>query len=229
MPELYEIFSKKKAPETIKPIIIVDNHEKNSLVASEIIHQGGEVNFKHLEVGDYLVGNAVIERKTISDFISSMINKRLLKQLENMLPIENRILIIEGIEEHELYHEQSDINENAIRGFMLSIILKYKTPILLTKDYIDTAKFLLVLARRQDKETSLFIRRKASNSKEQIQYIVEGFPGIGPKSAKKLLQEFKTIKNIINASQEELEKIIGKKAEIFKLLNQDFQELNDNK
>ena len=62
---------------------------------------------------------------------------------------------------------------------------------------------------------SLNITKKALNKKEQMQFIIEGFPGIGPKTAKKLLKEFKTIKNILNTSQEELKEVIGKKAEIF--------------
>jgi len=48
-----------------------------------------------------------------------------------------------------------------------------------------------------------------------LQYVLEGFPSIGPATAKKLLKKFKTLKNIINASDEELKKEIGKKAELF--------------
>ena len=46
-------------------------------------------------------------------------------------------------------------------------------------------------------------------------YIIEGFPGIGPTTARKLIEKFKTIKNIINASKEELEEILGKKTDLF--------------
>jgi ERCC4-type nuclease len=60
------------------------------------------------------------------------------------------------------------------------------------------------------------------NKKEQLQYILEGFPGIGPKTAKKLLKKYKTIKKIILASQENLRKDIGKKADIFKLLDMEY-------
>jgi len=59
--------------------LIADLHEKNSLVAAELIELGVDVEFKHLKVADYIIGNVAVERKTISDFISSMINKRLLR------------------------------------------------------------------------------------------------------------------------------------------------------
>ncbi len=221
MRKIYEIFKtesrvvKKEKP---KEKIIIDYREKNCTVASELIKEGFEIEFKELKVGDYIAKDVVIERKTVSDFISSMINKRLLSQLKDLQQIENKILIIEGIEEQELYPEGNCINPNAIRGFILSIILKYKVPIIMTQNQRDTAKFISVISRKKEKETSLKIKKRAKNKKEQIQMIIESFPGIGPKISKKLMKEFKSIKNLINASEEELEKIIGKKAKIFREL-----------
>jgi Fanconi anemia group M protein len=70
----------------------------------------------------------------------------------------------------------------------------------------------------------LVARKKASSLKEQQQIILEGFPGIGPKTAKKLLIKYKTIKNIMNTSLEDLQKDIGKKANIFKILDEHYLE-----
>ena len=203
--------------------IIVDYREKNSLVISELVRLNIESNFRELKVADYIVNNVAIERKTVSDFISSMLNKRLFKQLEELQQYNNRLLIIEGIDEQELYandEEIAGVHPNAIRGFLLSILLKYKVPIIFSKDAEDTAKFISVIARKKQKEMSLNVTKKSLDSKERMQFILEGFPGIGPKTAKKLLEEFKSIKNISNASEEELTKVLGKKAEsFFKLIN----------
>jgi len=221
---LLNIFSKekteKKPEEKLK--ITADQHEKNSLVISELTSLGIEVEIKHLLVADFLVKDVAIERKTVSDFLSSMINKRLTRQLQELQQYPNKLLIIEGIDEHELYNEGNSINPNAVRGFLLSILLKHKIPIIFTKDYEDTAKFLVVLAKKQETETSIRARKKAFNKKEQLQYILEGFPGIGPKTAKKMLKKYKTIKKIANTSIEKLKKEIGKKAEIFKLLDEGY-------
>ena len=205
--------------------IIIDIHEKNSLVASELVSLGIDIEFKHLEVADYLIGDTAIERKTISDFVSSMINKRLQRQLEEIKQYPKQLLIIEGIEEQELYTDSNEnnqergINGNAIRGFLLSIVLDFKIPIIFTKSYDDTAKFLMILAKKQPKEhISIRAVKKSRNKQEQIQYILEGFPGIGPSTTKKLIQKYKSIKTIINTPIEELKELIGKKAEIFKLL-----------
>jgi len=153
-----------------------------------------------------------------------MINKRLISQLEGLKQYESPLLIIEGIYEQELYSDTSTlgVHANSIRGFLISILIKHKIPILFTKNPEDTARFILTMIQGKKKENSLNVSRKSLNKKEQIQFIIEGFPGIGPKTAKKLLEEFKTIKNIVNASQEQLQKVIGKKADIFRLSEQDY-------
>ncbi len=219
---LFDIFSKsKRVKKEEKQKIIIDYREKNSLVAAVLIGMNFEVEFRELKVADYLVNNVAIERKTVSDFVSSIINRRIIRQLQELQQYEDKLLIIEGIDEQELYNEDNEgINSNAIRGFLLSVTLKHKIPVILTKNYEDTAKFISVLAKKKERESSLNVTKKSLNKKERLQFILEGFPGIGPKTARKLLEKFKTLKNIANASMKELKEIIGKKADIFKLLEE---------
>jgi len=212
---LFNIFKSRKhaeknEKEKQKPKIICDIHEKNSMILANLSENKDiELEIKNLEVGDYLADDTIVERKTIRDFTSSIISKRLIQQLENMLQYEKRILIIEGD------IKDSMINENAIRGMMLSIEIDRKIPIIQTKDENETTKFLILLAKRQLKPAAemTFHSRKPETKTEQIQYIIESFPNIGPKNAKALLKKFKTIKDIINAPEEELRAEIGKKAD----------------
>lgn len=226
--KLFKIFSKTKKKKIQKPVkIIIDHREKNSLVISELEELNFDLEFKQLKVADFLVKNVAIERKTVNDFIASMKNRRLIKQLEEIQQYENRLLIVEGIDEQELYTDSEDwvgMHPNAIRGFLLSIVLKYKVPIIFSKNYEDTAKFISLIARKKtDAEISLNVNKKTLNEKERLQFILEGFPGIGPKTSKKLLQKFKTIKSLVNASEEELKEVLGKKAEIvFKIINKKY-------
>lgn len=223
MAPMFDIFSKSKTKKIRKERVVMDYREKNSLVYSNLIKNGMEVAVQELKVADYIVNDVAIERKTVSDFISSMINKRLIGQLESMQKYKNRILLIEGIDEQELYSEarylDGGMHPNSVRGFLISIILKYKTPILFTKDSEDTAKFISVLAKRKEKELSLNVSKKSFNKKEQMQFILESFPGIGPKTAKKLLERFKTLRRILNAPKDELEEVIGKKSGIFEIID----------
>lgn len=220
----FDIFQKKpsRKKEIQKQKIIADYREKNSLVPASLIHLDLDVEFRELKVADYLINGIAIERKTISDFISSMLNGRLVKQLEELQQYKDKLLIIEGIDNQELYSDETKegMHPNSVRGFLLSIILKHKIPIIFSKDSKDTAQFISVLSRKKEKESRLNVKKKSLNKKEQLQFILESFPGIGPSTAKKLLKEFKTIKNIINSPQEGLKKTIGKKAKIFRLIDE---------
>ncbi len=217
-----EIFSKKseKQKENIK--IIVDNREKNSLVISELIALGLNIEFKQLPVADYLINNTAVERKTLSDFKSSIINKRIVSQLLELKQYPSHILILEGIDSESPY--DGIIHENAFRGFLLSILLEYQVPIIFTLNEKDTAKYISVLAKKKKSaEPSLRPTKILLSDEEQLQFILEGFPNIGPVTAKKLLKEFKTIKNLASASEDKLKETMGKKAETFhKLLNKEY-------
>jgi Fanconi anemia group M protein len=222
MTQLHNIFSRRKSKikkQLPKQRILVDHREKNSLVPSSLINLGLEVEFKQLKVADYITRGVAIERKTVSDFISSMINKRLPKQLEEMQQYERRLLIIEGIEEQELYSEtNAGINPNAIRGFLLSILLRYNVPVVFSKNQKDTAIYISLIAKKKKTEQSFQVTKRNLTKKEQMQFIVESFKGIGPKNAQKLLKKFGTLRNIFNASQEQLRELLGKKSEVFNIL-----------
>lgn len=213
-----DIFSRKKEKpksENQKPAkILIDNREKNSLVPAILSKLNIDFEFIHLPTGDYIVNDVVIERKTIPDLKSSIINKRILFQLKELKQYPKAILLIEGISTFELY--EGIIHENALRGFILSIALEHKIPIIFTENEEDSAKYLAVLAKKT-KKAQLSLRQKLQlDENEQKHFILEGFPGIGPQTARKLLDKFKSIKNLINASDKELKEILGKKFDNFK-------------
>jgi len=223
--EIFNIFKSKNKnqKQAKKPIITADIHEKNSLVLANLTQLGAELQVASLKVGDYLINNTIIERKTYQDFISSMLSRRLIKQLKNMQQYDKKLLIIEGKPNKEI-QETSKLNPNSIKGMIISASLDFNIPIIQTKDEQETSLYLFLLAKRQLKpqsEISLH-SRIPKTLKEQQKYILESFPNIGPKTAEKLLKEFKTIKNIINSPQERLEKIIGKKAKSLKIIEEEY-------
>ncbi|MBX4196484.1 hypothetical protein KW805_02770 [Candidatus Pacearchaeota archaeon] len=213
----FDIFSNKRLKEPRKINILVDHREKNSLVPSHLASQGIGVRFQQLNVADYLFGNIAIERKTINDLKSSIISKRINAQLLELKQYPKPLLLVEGIGNEDLY--EGIINENALRGFLLSVALEYQVPIIFTQDEEDSARYIAILAKKKEnKHPSLRASKITPTEEQRLQYILEGFPRIGPKTAKKLLAKFKTIKNIVNASEEDLQEILGKNEEIFSYL-----------
>jgi ERCC4-type nuclease len=214
------IFRKTKAKKKtiIKPHIIADHREKNSLVIPTLHELGIDVDIKELKVGDFQIGQTLIERKTFNDFLGSMINKRLLDQLKHLRQAKSALLIIEGWNIDSIARGERNINPNAIRGFILSISLEYQIPVIFTEDAEETALYLTVLAKRQLKNpTPISLHaRIPKTKKEQKQYILEAFPNIGPITAEKLIKKFKNLTNIFAATADELEEILKKRTKTFK-------------
>jgi len=215
----YNIFEKKEKRQkqgegALSKEIIIDTREKQSLVIANLLEKKARIKFETLEIGDYLIDSTIIERKTFSDFQSSIISKRLFKQLEEMTKYPKQLLIVEG------KSKESFIHENAVRGMFLSCLLDYQIPILFSEDEEDTANFLLVLAKKSSSSISIRHSRSDMNKNERKQFILEGFDGIGPATAKQLIKENKTLRKIFLMTKEELEKSIKKKAEAFDILDE---------
>ena len=233
MKPLENIFRKENLIANSKPPtpnpkipIIVDTREKQSFIAALLIEKNINIKFEKLEIADYVIQDIGIERKTFSDFLNSMINKRLLNQLRELKKYPKHFLLIEGFD-YNYNPEQSKVHENAIRGMFLSTILNFQVPIIFTQDEEDTVNFLILLAKKQEKPKTLLSLRPSKSAqtlKQQKQFILEGFPGIGPTSAKSLLENFKNLEQIFTASKEQLRtitKLTDDKIEKFKNLLED--------
>ena len=210
--QIENIFSKSKTekeaicPNTKIPIII-DTREKQSLIASNLIKSNAKIDFEKLEIGDYLIQDTIIERKTFADLVGSILNKRLFDQLREIKKYPNHFLLIEGFDYN---YSRFNVHENAIRGMLLSVAIDYQVPIIYTEDEEDTANFLILTAKRYEKprpEIGLRPSKTFQTPEEQKQFILEGFPGIGPTTAKQLLENFSSLKEVFNTTEEKLKKI----------------------
>tara|TARA_Y100000034_G_scaffold130790_1_gene190152 strand:+ start:1360 stop:2016 length:657 start_codon:yes stop_codon:yes gene_type:complete len=213
MPFLDIFSSKKSAPALKRSLITIDFRERNSLVPSALQEKSCPIEFKQLPVADYLIENIAIERKTLSDLQSSIVNKRIVSQLIELKQYPKHLLIVEGFPSPD---KKLQLHKNALRGLLLSIAFEHQVPIIFTHDEEDTASYLAVIATKKSKtEFSLRPSKTFRSKKEQLQYIIEGFPNIGPTKAKALIKTFGSLKNIFNASSSDLEKILGSRTKSF--------------
>lgn len=191
--------------------VYVDSREMRSEVVKKLYEMA------NVKVGnynaDYIVSDRVaIERKTVDDFVESIVDKRLFDQLINLKKNYLKpILIVEG---DGIYRR---LNPNAIRGALATIVVDFGIPVLFTKSPEETAEFIVSLARREqlakDREVSPHYGKTKMTLKEQIEYVVSSISDIGPVIAKNLLEHFQTIENIAKADVEDLMKVpkVGKK------------------
>ena len=193
--------------------VIGDYREKASPVMKELVAAGVQLELKQLGVGDYLLSDrVVVEYKLVQDFVDSMLDGRLLSQLKELKQYPRAIILIEG--EQDIYAVRK-VHPNAIRGMLATIAVSYNIPILMTKTPKESAGLLIAMAKREQVGGTdfQFHSAKPLTDDEMMEYIIAAFPGIGSQLAKPLLSEFKSIKNIVNASEEELKRVplIGEK------------------
>ncbi|MFH1239835.1 MAG: DEAD/DEAH box helicase [Candidatus Diapherotrites archaeon] len=215
-----------------KVIIYADSREQNSSVLRELEERGCYIKTKQLDVGDYVLTNdIVVERKTIDDFLSSMLDGRLFNQMIKMTETYDMPLILVEGDKNEMFSLRN-VHRNAIIGAMTSIALNYRVPILFTDNAKETAEYLYVTAKREQlgkgKDIRLRTGRKGLTQSEMQQFIVESFPLTGPNTAKAMLKHFGSVKNIVDAdvkALQEVDNIGDKKAKkIRKILDSGYKE-----
>ena len=207
-------YERKDAPITRyiddKIKIFADYREKGSGVIKEFAENNVIVNLEKLEYADYVVSSRCgVEIKTLEDFVDSIIHGRLLQQIKNLKNnFERPMIVIEGTQ--DIYGVRN-VHHNSILGMMATIAVSYGIPIIQTKNFKETAGLLQIIAKREQAETgkdfSLHADRKPATLKEQQEFVVSSFPGINLTLSKPLLRHFKTIKNIVNATEKELQEV----------------------
>ena len=204
----------KRLMEFARPIVIyVDSREMKSEVIKKLYEMGVAVRIQNLDAGDYVLSDRVaVERKTVDDFIDSIIDRNIFDQLLRLKKAYLKpILIIEG---NGLYKR---LNPNAIRGALATIVVDFGIPIIQTANAEETAEILATIAKREqegkERAVSPHVGKTKMTLKEQQEYVVSAISEIGPVLARNLLEHFQTIEKIATASEEELMKVpkIGRK------------------
>ena len=190
--------------------IVVDEREKKSGIPSLLKGIGINLEIKTLLVGDYIVApETVVERKSISDLVSSVFDGRLFDQCNRMKEnFQFPIIIIEGdIDEIEELIE----NPFVFYGAISSVAIDFKIPIISTPNASHTAKLLVSMCSRKDIAKGPFIKkiRKSDDIQRQQLSVLSSLPGVGEKLAIRMLEKFGTPLRVFSASSTELSKISG--------------------
>ena len=213
-------------------MIIIDDREPES-IRNRLYHEGIRIKLMRLSVGDYIIGDIAIERKTVSDLYRSIIDKRLFDQVTRLREAYNKpILILEGDLENLLY---TSSNPSAILGALTSLAIDYSIPTIYSRDEEDTVKILIYTWRKLMKRRISIgpprYKPRLQSDKERIEFIIQSFPNIGPRLARNILRHYKTLKAFSTTTLSELRNVEGlgeKRAyEIYRLLNLDYTSLED--
>ena len=188
----------------------MDEREKKTGIPDILKGIGINLEIKTLPVGDYIVApETVVERKTISDLVSSVFDGRLFDQCSRLKEhYQFPILLIEGdIDEIEKLIE----NPFVFYGAISSIAIDFKIPVIPTPNASHTSKLLISMCSRKDPTSGPFIKkiRKSNNLQKQQLTMLCSLPGVGEKTAIRMLEKFGTPLKVLSSSITELSKVSG--------------------
>ena len=188
--------------------IVVDEREKRSGIPSLLKGIGINLEIKTLPVGDYIVApETIVERKSISDLVSSVFDGRLFDQCNRMKEnFQFPIIIIEG-DTNDI--EELIENPFVFYGAISSVAIDFKIPIISTPNASHTTKLLVSMCSRKDVTKGPFIKkiRKSDDLQRQQLSVLSSLPGVGEKTAIRMLEKFGTPLKVFSASSTELSKI----------------------
>jgi len=195
----------KEKSKTQKVRVVIDDRESN-IFLDLFSRLNCFIEFKRIAVGDFVCSErTVVERKSRSDFESSILDMRLFHQLENLKSnYKNVVIIVEGIKNDER------ISHEALMG-AYAFLLTNGVSLFFTRDKKGTAEIIYSIAKHEQVSKNIAFsiksKRKTNNLSQTQRSIVESFPMIGPKLAKSLLERFGSLDNLILADEKELLKV----------------------
>lgn len=154
------------------------------------------VEYQKLDVGDYIIQEKgiVVERKTMSDFVSSFRSGSLQKQLLQMEEnYEHNYLLLIGDIVDIFRNNNITLTVNQYCGMMASLHIRYDVEIAQFQNELRGLKFLESVARKTDdgKEISLedteLLKNKVDVDDLKLKVLMS-FSQIGKKRAKKKLE-----------------------------------------
>jgi Fanconi anemia group M protein len=189
----------------------VDHRELNGPLPRLIAQKGIRTQPTNLSIGDVVVSNRVIvERKRARDFVTSILDGRLLEQARLLKRnFEAPLMIIEG----DPFAESGGVRPEAIAGALAALTGSLGITVLTVADVQQAASVVAALARREQEEgkgpPALRHGTAGRETDEQQRFLVEGLPQVSGTLAQRLLHHFGSPAAVFAASEEGLRKVRG--------------------
>ncbi len=199
--------------------ILIDSREPK-----KIIEYFDENNITYtvgaLAYGDYIIeGSAmkmVIERKNIFDLFGSVKDGRLWKQLDGLMNYSDyrRVLLIEGQIGAVIAMKRGTYPQWI--GILSKVFTTWDVEVIMVPDFGSTLMLLDNIYRKLDGADTVHatmpkIKKRAKSLDDEYANIVMSIGGIGEKTFAKLAVKFKSLSDLMSATQGDITKILGNK------------------
>jgi ERCC4-type nuclease len=215
---------------TFQSRVIVDEREKASGVPDLLRACGLQIDFRLLEVGDYVVSSdCAVERKAGRDFVKSLYSGRLFDQARRLHQFYIQpVFVVEG-DLQLLFNESS--KPRAFWGALTTLAFQFGMSTFFTANAGQTADLVYTLTKRAGltrAPSSPWVQKKPRtvNMQKSQLALVASLPTIGPKLAERVLLRFGTVRRVFSSSVAELSTVKGlgraKAEKIVRLLDAEY-------
>lgn len=196
---------------------VVDIREPNELIVAVSEHDDVEdYEISKLEAGDIAIRGVGFERKTISDYASSLTGKSdrdLYDQVEKMKEgYDHGYILIEGdlIDVESMTH--TNVNPNSLKGSMASIEARHGIPVKMCSNMELLVDKAIALARKhhEDPVSKVLPTGSISGIDEPFTKRVYGcIDGVQKSRAESLYERYPTVDELLDADKGEIRQIEG--------------------
>lgn len=195
--------------------LVIDDRENEDVVAAVSQHPEVENWFvDRLEIGDIQCKQAdvLFERKTMSDYASSLTSGHLNDQVERMRELSENTFILVGDDMRDSDNiSHTAIKGESVRGSMASNMARRNTPVIPCSN-TDLLVDIAVRISRKFIEEPGSAHLQASNvgdDEPTVKQMYACLPDIGPEKAGRLYEEFPTVPEVMAVSEEKLTEVEG--------------------
>lgn len=215
---------RRRGQSVVKPDLIIDSNERGPLCES-IERRGNKEGLnivrQTLIVGDYLLGGACVEAKSVSDLFQSSHSGHLWRQLDNMdANYERFFLVIHGsIAKHVAMVNKNggrvshSVIQNQLTGTIARIMADFDCQVFFTPNLSEASMFVVKLHNKLHKPASRHgahaIRRVSTNDVRKD--ILLAIPGFGPELVDRLLDKCGSIEEMLYPESLKQVKGLGEK------------------
>jgi ERCC4-type nuclease len=162
-----------------------------------------------LVIGDFVVGNFVIERKTMNDLYKSIIKGNLYEQIRQLTEFrkENEeaivIILIEYTKlskENQRYNALWNVNQ-----IMINIMQQFNIFVVKTRNIESTVNFIndIAIYETEDKKIIKRVRgfKRKKSLYDQKVFALSGFPTIGEVKSERILQNYDSLMDYFRSQE----------------------------
>jgi len=157
------------------------------------------------------------------DLLASLADGRLYKQLPLLMSLESAALVVEGFgkwtEDGELMEDDfSHFTLSQLYALFYSIMFEFGVPVLWVRDMSATEQLIDVLDHWAHKDKHMSLKRRVGPQKDawgklseraSATHILQGFPGVGPELADRIIEQFGSVPLTWTHSVDELMEVPG--------------------